>query len=282
MSMDGRVDLARASARAVKTLALALVASAGAAALAGPALAFGPEGHRVAGRLAEPLLCPAAAAAVESLAGGEDLGEIGVWADRIRDDEAWRHTGPWHYMNIADGASIASFVHPPEGDVLWAIERHAARLAAPGSRADKREALRFLVHFVVDVHQPLHVGRESDRGGNTIDVRVGGETITLHRFWDTDVLRLAGLPEPIYARGLEPLVRLFVVAAGDDPYPTWAAESLALRPQVYAFTAARSGAVRLDDAYLDRADAITRVRLAQAAARLAATLNRILAPGEAC
>src|SRR5690606_535735 len=238
-----------------------------------PASAFGPAGHRIAGELAEPLLCERTAAEIAELTGGASLAEIGLWADAIRGDESWRHTAPWHYVNIDDDRSIETYDHPDEGDVLWAIQRHAERLEEPSSVDQRAEALRFLVHFIVDVHQPLHVGREADRGGNAIDVQYRGETSNLHRFWDTNVLRLEGLPEREYTARVAPLARMF--ASRDRTSPRdWAAESLALRPLVYSFRGA--GTVSLDDAYLDAAEAVTRVRLAQAAARLAATLNALL------
>lgn len=244
--------------------------------LSGAAQAFGPSGHRIAGIAAEPLLCPRAAAEVASLSDGRGLAEIGPWADRIRSDDAWRHTAPWHYMNIGDDEPLEAYRHPPEGDVWWAVERHAARLAEPGDAAERAEALRFLVHFVVDLHQPLHVGRESDRGGNEIDVRYGDVRVSLHRFWDTDALRVAGLSERELADSVAPVARMLHVAGADDPPSVWAAESLALRASVYAFRRPARGPALLDDAYLAAADTITRVRLAQAAARLAGTLNRLL------
>src|SRR5690606_3815725 len=105
--------------------------------LSGAAQAFGPSGHRIAGIAAEPLLCPRAAAEVASLSDGRGLAEIGPWADRIRSDDAWRHTAPWHYMNIGDDEPLEAYRHPPEGDVWWAVERHAARLAEPGDAAER-------------------------------------------------------------------------------------------------------------------------------------------------
>lgn len=250
-----------------------------AALIARSAAAYGPEGHRIAGALASPLLCSAAAAEVAALDNGRSLGEIGVWADTIRGSERFEHTAPWHYMNIEDGRALSTFEHPPEGDVLWAIEQNAERLTHARSRSARLEALRFLVHFIVDVHQPLHVGRAEDRGGNTVDVRYGGTTVNLHRFWDTDVLEIAGLSRAEYEARLEPIV---AVLAADEQTPspeTWAAESLALRPWVYDFERPRSGAALLDRDYLERADRLTRLRLAQAAVRLAATLNRVLGCG---
>jgi len=244
--------------------------------LQAPALAFGPAGHRIAGEVAASLLCPKVAAEIEALGGGESLAELGLWADRIRDEREWQHTGPWHFMNIDDGVPIAAYEHPPEGDVLWAIEQHTEALAQPGDPALRAAALRFLVHFVVDVHQPLHVGRESDRGGNTIEVRYRGEMSNLHRFWDTDVLRIEGLPETEYAARIKPLARVFDGRDHTSP-ADWADESLELRSFVYGFgRRARQDVVGLDETYLEAARVTTRVRLAQAAVRLAATLNGLL------
>ena len=244
--------------------------------LQAPALAFGPAGHRIAGEVADSLLCSKTAAEIEALVAGESLAEIGLWADRIRDEAEWRHTGPWHYMNIDDGVPISAFEHPPEGDVLWAIEEHVETLAQPGDLERRADALRFLVHFVVDVHQPMHVGRASDRGGNTIEVRYRGETSNLHRFWDTDVVRIEGLSESEYAARIRPLARMF--ARRDHTSPAdWAAESLELLTVVYGFPGqGRDDAASLDEKYLEAAKVTIRVRLAQAAVRLAATLNGLL------
>ncbi|HEY8519924.1 MAG TPA: S1/P1 nuclease [Gammaproteobacteria bacterium] len=246
------------------------------AARASPAAAYGPSGHRIVGLVAEPLLCAAARAEVDALADGERLPDIGLWADNIRRDERWAHSAPWHYMNVADGASLASYRSPREGDVLSAIERFSRELRDAGRpRASRLVALRFLVHFVADVHQPLHVGREEDRGGNRVEVRYGRTEVNLHRFWDTDVIRRSGLSDAAYARELAALVR---AARGEPPGTPrdWAAESLALRETVYSFDA-RSRV--LDRAYLERADQVTRRRLAQAGVRLAHTLNALWCDG---
>lgn len=233
--------------------------------------AFGPEGHLIAGLAAEPYLCAEAAAVIDDLA-DEPFAELGWWADRVRGDESYRHTGPWHYMNVSDTARVADFRHPPEGDVLWAIEYFAARLADPrAKRSERAEALKFLVHFVVDIHQPLHVGRADDRGGNAIDVSYGSVAVNLHRFWDTDAIRLAGLSPRAYAARIR--ARAAAAARADVDPEAWAEESLALRPDVYAFDEP-SG--RLDDRYLQSAREITESRLALAAGRLAGLLNSVL------
>jgi hypothetical protein len=237
------------------------------------AAAYGTQGHLVAGRVAERLLCDSAALEIAQLVPGEDLGEIGLWADRARGNPDYADSGPWHYMNIADDVPIADFVHPPEGDVLWAIRHFSARLADTTLDSGQRaEALRFLVHFVVDIHQPLHVGLEQDRGGNSVRLEFEGESTNLHRFWDTHAIEAAGLPVREYERALA----AEVVAAGegtsDDP-AVWAAESRSLRPEVYGFGRPGREPPRR---YVDGASRITHDRLALAARRLAGTLNAIL------
>jgi hypothetical protein len=270
--------------------AMALVlASMGAAALTPPraANAFGPLGHRIAGLLAQPALCAAARTEVAALGGGESLAELGIWADVIRDAPEWQRSAPWHYMNVdelANGgerdsaaAAIRAFSSPPEGDVLFAIARFRSELANRSLPTRERAAaLKFLVHFVVDVHQPLHVGRADDRGGNTIDVRYGETVVNLHRFWDTDVLELRGLAAERYARRLRP--RFDAAAANGDAPAVWAAESLALRSTVYAFERVAENAAgprTLDAAYLAAAQAVVEERLTRGAERLAATLNEV-------
>ena len=107
-------------------------------------------------------------------------------------------------------------------------------------------------------------------------MRYRDRRVSLHRFWDTDVLRVAGLSEREIAESVAAIAEMLPAAGAGDPPSAWAAESLALRARVYAFPRAARGPSRLDDAYLAAADAITRVRLAQAAMRLAGVLNRAL------
>lgn len=235
--------------------------------------AFGETGHRVAGEIAASLLCDAARAGVARYGEGRDLGELGLWADRIRSSPAWEHSAPWHYMNIADAERFDTYRTPPEGDVLWAIEHFGRRLGDTSLEFRGRaEALRFLVHFVVDIHQPLHVGRIEDRGGNLLTISVGGETTNLHRLWDSGIIAMRRESLAGYRAAIASLAR----AQGEDWKAStprdWAAESRSLRSFVYAYESDP------DATYLGQADAIVRRRLAQAAVRLAAVLNARFCP----
>ena len=241
----------------------------------GGANGFGADGHRIAGIVAMERLCPAAASEVAALGEGLGLDELGLWADWIRGEPDWRHSAPWHYMNIPDGERLEDYRHPPEGDILWAIGHFADVLRDAKRLADeRRDALRFLAHFVVDIHQPLHVGRESDRGGNRIEIDPGGgEPVNLHRFWDTEAVALAGLGVEDYARSLAGLTEANAQVWDRDTLMDWARESQALRSDLYDFGGRGH---RLSGDYLDAAERITRLRLAQAGVRLAAEINRAL------
>jgi hypothetical protein len=257
-----------------------------AASAAGPALAWGPVGHRIAGDLAEQKLCPAARTKVKSLGGGESLAELGEWADQIRDEPQWKMSRSWHYMDLPDlppGAGLAEaraaidkLVHPRDGDLLTQLAHFSEVLANPTRPSDERaEALRFVVHFVVDVHQPLHVGRPSDHGGNDVQVLFGKKgPVSLHHFWDTEVLPSRG-PSAKMRQRLDADLAALPVERANDPPAEWAAESLVLRATVYGFRPVAHGPATLDDGYVRAAQKIADERLVLAGARLAATLNTI-------
>jgi len=233
------------------------------------AAGFGAAGHSIAGRAAASHLCRAATAEVGLLAGGEGLDDLGQWADRVRRTERYEHTGSWHYLNIDDGLPFANYESPAEGDVITAAEQFHAVLAEDTDAAARAVALRFLVHFIVDIHQPLHAGRGSDLGGNTIAIVWRGETMNLHAFWDTAAITANGQSIVDYARAIAEEITPEMTAAPFDPRG-WAEESYRIRDAAYEFADRE-----LTDAYIERAASLTRDRLMLAGARLAATLNNL-------
>ncbi|MXZ75443.1 MAG: S1/P1 nuclease [Gemmatimonadetes bacterium] len=244
-----------------------------------PAAAWGPNGHRIVGQIAENHLTDAARKGISDLVGRASLAQIGTWADEIKSDPAWDHASPWHYVNAAPGQSIESAKRSPGGDVVEAIQRFERVLRNRGSsRKERVEALKFLAHFVADVHQPLHVGYASDRGGNDIRVRWFGETTNLHRVWDehlvehqrlsfTEWVRFFGHAEP---GEIETWRR-------SDVYD-WARESRSMLPAVYDFGDSRSERSPYlgYDYIFKHADGV-RLRLLQAGIRLSGMLNDIFA-----
>jgi hypothetical protein len=239
--------------------------------------AWGPEGHRATAAIAAERLCPAAEAEVERLLGEMSLADAALWPDRIRGEAEWAHTRDWHYINIDDDAPFSALVEgqPGHGRLLSAIRENLALLAdTQATDARRREALGFVLHLVGDLHQPLHVGRSEDRGGNAITVSFAGQETNLHRLWDGVLLRSAGLRPDDYQRSLEPLVALFAQSWERGTLQDWAEESRRLRPWVYDFDARRRVPL-ISKRYAETGRQLSALRLAQAGVRTAWLLNQL-------
>lgn len=233
--------------------------------------AWGPVGHRTVGHIAADRISPQTRVAVEALLGNESLAEASLWADGIRSEQKWRPTGPWHYVNIPDGEQYNPRRRSHEGDVLEALQRFTAVLRNPDSRRpDKVMALRFIAHFVGDIHQPLHVGRAGDRGGNSIDLNWFGQRSNLHRVWDSGIISREHINQRTVLRALGSRSESQVTSWANDPPLVWAAESMAMRPLVYGTPSSRLGR-----AFVREAGPAVEERLMQAGVRLASLLDAI-------
>lgn len=156
-----------------------------------PALGWGPEGHSTVARIAAKNLTPEARDKIQALlTPHETLAAISSWADDVRNDHP--ETGPWHYIDIPLAASAIDMSREcPGGNcVVQKIEEFESVLknksADPASR---REALEFMVHFVGDLHQPLHSSDNNDKGGNMVQVIFFGQPGNLHSVWDGGIIR---------------------------------------------------------------------------------------------
>ena len=165
-----------------------------------PARAWGPTGHRMVGALAAEALTPASRREVARLLRGEPdptLAGVANWADDLRDHppaddpDLGKRTSRWHYVNLAeDDCGYVPPRHCPNGDCVIEAIRRQRDVLADRSRpdAERAQALKFLVHFVGDAHQPLHAGYARDRGGNTFQLQVDGRGTNLHALWDSGLL----------------------------------------------------------------------------------------------
>jgi hypothetical protein len=258
------------------------LATAAFAALLSPALVWGwgANGHRVVGEVADHHLSEQARRQIAVILDGDGLAEVSTWPDDIRSDPAWDRAVTWHYMSIDDQETLAS-TERAEFDVLEALGRMEAVLRDPGStRQEKADALRFYVHFVGDVHQPLHVGRRADRGGNEVKVRWFGENRNLHSVWDVGLIDSQRLSFTEIARFIDDPSPAEIAAWQAAPYEEWVRESFCLRSEVYDLGTAVAGPDRLPDlgyryAYLKMP--LVERRLLQAGVRLAGRLDSIFA-----
>ena len=269
----------------------ALLAAAVAMALVpSPALAWGKTGHRVVAAIADAQLSGLARANVREILGGaESLDEAANWPDEMRSAPGtfWQKTAtPWHYVTLN---GIVYDHAPSEGDALEALGRFRATLQDPNaSLADKQLALRFIVHLVGDLHQPLHVGKCCDRGGNDVKVKWFGRDLNLHAVWDSALVDEQQYSFTEYAAKLQRHTSSADVIAWWDINPRdWISESAQIRETVYppparpdAKTRLRKGekpVPELSYAYIYKFTPVMERRLSQAGVRLAAYLNDIYA-----
>ncbi len=159
-----------------------------------PAFAWGVEGHQVIAQLAEGQLTPRARAQVKELLSqepGQTLVSISTWADEHRSP----HYAPLHYVNFPRGDCVYRAQRDcPDGRcVVEAIHRQAAVLASNAPPEARLLALKYLVHFVGDVHQPLHAGFHDDKGGNTYQLQAFMRGSNLHAVWDSGLIKHSGL-----------------------------------------------------------------------------------------
>jgi hypothetical protein len=252
--------------------------------------AWGPEGHRIVADIAETRLTATARLQVKELLGNDDLAAVAVWADDIKHDRP--ETYAWHFVDIpanANAFSEARDCYRPDGkppysqqdhhncvvDRITMFERVLADRNAP--EQDRIEALKFLVHFVGDVHQPMHAIEEA-RGGNDIHVvefgssQCGIRSCNLHFAWDTGLIEHEGVSEKRYVARLNELIasRKLIVQAGGTP-AEWANESFFLAKRVWL----NDGGV-VDQSYFEKDIGIVNRRLALAGIRLAQMINQAL------
>lgn len=269
-----------------------LIIATAALLVAVPAHAWGELGHRLVGDLAQSHLTPAARAGVAALLLDEPeptLGGVAMWADNLRgnDPARFKETSRWHYVAMPEGICRFDAARDcPDGEcVIGAIEAQTRILADRTQTTQaRRDALKFVVHFVGDAHQPLHANNRPDRGGNEFQITlrtviqpeayaadryIGGIMETnLHSIWDYYVLAGARLDRSQYARRLDAFawpVRMNPLT----PASAWAGESCRLVNSRSLYPAEHE----MDQAYLDAMRPLAEQRIRQAAYRLAHVLN---------
>ena len=258
--------------------------------------AWGGQGHRLVGLIAADRLTPVARQSVEWLLDGHSLADVSSWADSLTSDQ--QQTALWHYLNIPPdaagydrdrdcprqpGAAVGSRGDRWRDCVVDRIAYWEERLQdASLDRADRATALKFIVHFIGDLHQPFHalgVGR----GGNDVLVSVFGQAncsedaakprpCDLHSVWDSRLIAHRNIDDGAYRAELRELI----VARrwGSQPAGTpaqWAEQSWRLAREALV-----SPATNIDEGYYRRHIGVIDERIALGGVRLAAVLNRAL------
>lgn len=213
--------------------------SAAALAFSLSAFGWGQKGHDTTAFIAESHLTPVALAAVEELLNGKSIVYFANWPDNACHTDPFAYTKTWHYKNIDEGQIYGEVVDIPEGTIVTALNDQIAILNNPeASRDQKKLALIFTVHLLGDIHQPMHMGRLSDRGGNNHRVKYFNSPANLHSVWDSK------LPESAHKwsytewqsnidRATPAMIEEII--AGGNPY-SWGEETYLITNQVYGST----------------------------------------------
>lgn len=202
------------------------------------ALSWGQIGHRVTGAIAEKYLSPEASQRVQALFPEHSLAEISTFADEERSNPAtfWQKTaGPWHYVTVPVGRSYIDLIAPKVGDASTALVQFSRTLSdSEASLKDKQRALHFIVHIIGDLHQPLHAGNGTDRGGNDRKVVFFWEDSNLHRVWDSGMIDKQQLSYTEWTDWLSRKIDESDISAWHQTEPSvWIKESTTLRDGLY-------------------------------------------------
>ena len=259
-------------------------------------VAWGGQGHRLVGLIAAERLTAVARQQVRTLLDGQTLADVSSWADSITGDQV--QTSYWHYVNIPSresgydrdrdcprqpGVAAGSRSDQWRDCVVDRIAYWEERLGDRKlDRADRATALKFIVHFIGDLHQPFHALAD-ERGGNTLRVRVFGEAncgndparpspCNLHSLWDSRLIAHRALDDLAYLSALNKMISAKGFASQPAGTPAqWAEQSFKLAKDALVVSD-----TNIDETYYRRHITVIDERIALAGLRLAAELNRIL------
>ncbi len=202
--------------------------------------AWGANGHRITGQIAFNHLTGKAKRNIAAILGNESLPYATNWADFIKSDTNFNYLSSWHYINLKSGldsASVQAYLKQEENGtnvyskVLWL----GAELKKKGLSNDtKKFYLRLLIHFVGDLHQPMHTGRPDDLGGNRINITWFNEPSNLHRLWDDQLIEFQKLSYTEYAKEIDHVTKKQRKFLQSTPVSHWINESYVIAEKLYS------------------------------------------------
>ncbi len=263
--------------------------------------AWGQNGHRIVAQICYDNLNEKTKAEIDDILGDNYLSQIATWPDFIRSEKAWDFTKPWHFITIDTFKTVSQVIeeaaeNPEIDNVVEAIEFMKNILAGdiqatnkfqelmdengvkPLEGSIKITALAFLVHFIGDVHQPMHVGKGNDYGGNKIKVFFFDELSNLHSVWDEGIIEQEGLSYTELADFVDKHTSPKKADWQKDPLKIWVQESVDYRETIYHYKTDKDKETGLPSlSYNYQHDFIETVenRLGAGGFRAAAVLNSI-------
>ena len=204
---------------------------------------------------------------------GESLAFVSTFADQIKSDKKYNKYYSWHYVNMPLNVSYEDSEKNPEGDIVTGIHKCIEVLKSDtSSTEDKVFFLKMLVHFLGDLHQPMHIGRAEDKGGNTVQVQWFGRGTNLHRVWDSDMIESWNMSYTELAVNAKKISNQQVSTIKQGDLMDWVYESQELSKKVYKSVKSED---KLGYNYSYENFSTARSQLQKAGIRLAKVLNEI-------
>lgn len=234
---------------------------------------WGKTGHRAVGAIAENYLTGRAKRKIDKLLNRQSEAFVSTFADEIKSDKRYDKFYTWHYINMPLNETYQESIKNENGDMVTGIEYCKSIIKDPNaSDDDKAFYLKLLIHLVGDLHQPLHVGREEDRGGNDIKVQWQFKDTNLHSVWDSKMIDAFGMSYTELANNVDYLTKEQVKTIQKGTVVDWVNETQQLAKTVYA-SVNEGDNLRNEYSYL-YFDTV-RTQLHKAGIRLAKVLNEV-------
>jgi hypothetical protein len=201
--------------------------------------AWGIEGHRITGQIAESYLTSKAKKAIHAILGDTSIAIASNWADFIKSDSTLRYLDSWHYINLEDSLSyqtMQAYLNKDTAtDAYTKLNFLAIRLKNKNLLPDsQRFYLRMLIHIAEDLHQPMHVSREEDMGGNKIKLMWFGEHTNLHSMWDEKLISYQLLSYTEYTDVINHPTQQQITEWQRQPISQWLFDSYTIAQQLYS------------------------------------------------
>ncbi len=191
-------------------------------------------GHRTVGEVAQQHLRTRTKKALKKILQGQSLALVSTFADDIKADRKYAKFGPWHYVNFPSDKKYTEVEPSKNGDVVKGIEKCIKILKDKNStQEDKEFYLKMLVHLIGDLHQPMHVGRLEDRGGNDIQLQWFGKGTNLHKLWDSNMINHYGMSYTELANNMTVLTQKQIAYIQQGDVYDWVEESHELANELY-------------------------------------------------
>ncbi|MDB5025895.1 MAG: nuclease [Mucilaginibacter sp.] len=241
-------------------------------------MAWGAEGHRIAGQIADSYLTPKARVAIKAILGNESIAITSNWADFIKSDPNYNYLSIWHYIDldkVYTYAELQEYLNrDTKVDAYTKLNFLIGELKKKDlTRENKLLYLRMLIHIAEDVHQPLHAGHTEDKGGNDIKVTWFNNPTNLHSVWDSQLIEFQQLSYTEYTSSINYTTAAQRAEWQKAPISEWLFESNQLAEKIYSEV--KSGdslnAYKYNFNHID----ILNQRLLKAGVRLAGILNQL-------